>query len=62
MFPITRQSVVYATRSSDPEVRTHAFGTLIASYWKPVYKYVRVTWHLPVEDAKDLTQEFLRGR
>lgn len=32
--------------------------TLIAAYWKPVYKYVRVKRNLAVEDAADFTQEF----
>jgi DNA-directed RNA polymerase specialized sigma24 family protein len=57
-FPATRCSVVRATTSPDPVVRQQAQETLIAAYWKPVYKYLRVQWHLANEDAKDLTQGF----
>jgi len=34
------------------------FETILASYWKPVYKYVRLKWQANNEDAKDLTQGF----
>jgi RNA polymerase sigma factor (sigma-70 family) len=57
-FPLTRHSVVLATRSADPEVWSRAYGTLVAAYWKPVYKYARLEWHLSREDAEDLTQSF----
>jgi len=57
-FPATRHSVLAATRSRDPEERRRAFGVLVASYWKPVYKYLRLRWHAGVEDAEDLTQGF----
>ena len=33
-------------------------GVLIAAYWKPVYKYLRLRWNLDSADAQDLTQEF----
>ncbi len=32
--------------------------TLCSAYWKPVYKYVRLRWNRPIEDAQDLTQGF----
>jgi RNA polymerase sigma factor (sigma-70 family) len=57
-FPATRCSVVRATASPDPVVRKQAQETLVAAYWKPVYKYLRVQWHLANEDAKDVTQGF----
>jgi RNA polymerase sigma factor (sigma-70 family) len=57
-FPATRQSIVEAIRSSDAPTRQRAFDVLVASYWKPVYKYVRLRWHASPEDAEDLTQEF----
>ncbi len=57
-FPATRRSVVLATGSPDAEVRERAFETLIAAYWKPVYKYLRLKWRSPREDAEDLTQGF----
>jgi RNA polymerase sigma factor (sigma-70 family) len=57
-FPPTRRSVILATTSEDPEARSRAFATIIAAYWKPVYKYIRLRWRASNEDAKDLTQEF----
>jgi RNA polymerase sigma factor (sigma-70 family) len=57
-FPATRCSLVRATASPDPAARRQAFEDLIAAYWKPVYKYLRVRWSLNNEDAKDLTQAF----
>jgi RNA polymerase sigma factor (sigma-70 family) len=57
-FPATRWSVIDAARSQDPGERERALETLFAAYWKPVYKYVRVRWNRPAEDAQDLTQGF----
>ena len=31
---------------------------LLAAYWKPVYKYIRLRWTKSSEDAQDLTQDF----
>jgi RNA polymerase sigma factor (sigma-70 family) len=55
-FPPTRWSVIEAARSSDPAEQTRALDTLFAAYWKPIYKYVRLRWNRPAEDAQDLTQ------
>ena len=57
-FPATRWSVIDAARSTDAAERTRAMETLCAAYWKPVYKYVRLRWNRPAEDAQDLTQGF----
>jgi len=57
-FPATRWSVILRTRSDDPAERVQALETVIAGYWKPVYKYIRARWGRSNEDAKDLTQEF----
>jgi len=57
-FPTTRWSAIVAARSDDPDERRRAFDTLIAAYWKPVYKYIRTRWGKSNEDAKDATQEF----
>ncbi len=57
-FPATRHSMVAAMRSPRAEDRRSAFDTLVAAYWKPVFKYVRLKWHAPTEDAADLTQAF----
>lgn len=37
-------------------MRREAFGDLVAGYWKPVYKYVRVRWNFTPEEAEDATQ------
>jgi len=57
-FPVTRLSAIVGTSSSNQEERTRAFEALIAAYWMPVYKYVRIKWNKPSEDARDLTQGF----
>ena len=57
-FPATRLSVVARTRSDDEQTRRLALGILIEAYWKPVYKYLRIKWHLDPDEAADLTQDF----
>ena len=57
-FPETNQSAIVRVRSADEVVRQRAFETILTSYWKPVYKYVRLKWQANNEDAKDLTQGF----
>src|SRR6202048_3219118 len=57
-FPVTRWSVIDAVKSQDPEEHARALDTLFAAYWKPVYKYVRLRWNRPAEDAQDVTQGF----
>jgi RNA polymerase sigma factor (sigma-70 family) len=57
-FPLTRWSVIDAARSGDETERVRAMDTLCAAYWKPVYKYVRLRWNRPADDAQDLTQGF----
>lgn len=57
-FPVTRLSAIVAASSSDQEERTRAFEVLVSAYWMPVYKYVRIKWNKPSEDARDLTQGF----
>jgi len=57
-FPATRRSVIEAVRSIDAEEREHALEALCAAYWKPIYKYIRLRWNRPVDEAQDLTQGF----
>jgi RNA polymerase sigma factor (sigma-70 family) len=57
-FPVTRWSVIDAVKSEDSDEQARALETLFAAYWKPVYKYVRLRWNRPAEDAQDLTQGF----
>ena len=57
-FPVTNHSAIVGARSDDQIVRRRAFDTILASYWKPAYKYIRLKWQADNEDAKDLTQGF----
>lgn len=57
-FPVTNHSAIVAAGSSDKEVRERGFEAILASYWKPAYKYIRIKWQANNEDAKDLTQNF----
>src|SRR5262249_678750 len=34
------------------------YGAMVAVYWKPVYKYIRLKWRIPLDEAQDTTQEF----
>lgn len=57
-FPLTRHSAIHSLRSDDAGTRERAFAAIVASYWKPAYKYLRLQWNRNNEDAKDLTQTF----
>jgi len=57
-FPPTRRSVIEAVGSMDAEERERALETLCAAYWRPIYKYIRLRWNRPAEEAQDLTQGF----
>ena len=57
-FPATRWTVLRGARSEDPQERRSALEVLVAGYWRPVYKYLRLRWRKSDEDAEDLTQEF----
>ena len=57
-FPITSHSAIVAAGSDNQQVRQRALAVIVASYWKPAYKYIRFKWQASNEDAKDLTQGF----
>ena len=57
-FPPTRLSVVARVRSEDADTRRVAHDALVEAYWKPIYKYLRLKWHLSPDAAADATQEF----
>ena len=57
-FPPTRRSVIEAVASKDAEDRESARESLCAAYWKPIYKYIRLGWNRPADEAQDLTQGF----
>ncbi|MBI1827852.1 MAG: sigma-70 family RNA polymerase sigma factor [Planctomycetes bacterium] len=57
-FPLTQRSMIDAIRGDDPLARGCAVQTMVAAYWKPIYKYIRMMWQASNEEAKDLTQGF----
>jgi RNA polymerase sigma factor (sigma-70 family) len=57
-FPPTQLSILVAARSADEDVRRAAWERLVAAYWKPVYKYLRLKCRIDPGEAEDLTQEF----
>ncbi len=57
-FPPTRRSVIEAVGSIDAEERERALEALCAAYWRPIYKYIRLRWNRPAEEAQDMTQGF----
>ena len=54
-FPSTHQSLL---KSAAAGVPGDALDRVIAIYWKPVYRFLRIKFHKSNEDAKDLTQSF----
>ena len=54
-FPSTRLSLLEAAAAGVPN---QALEDVIALYWKPVYRFVRLKFRQDNEDAKDLTQGF----
>lgn len=58
VFPTTRRSVVLSLGSANAEERARAFDTLVALYWKPLYKFARLAWNRSPEDCEDLVQSF----
>ena len=57
-FPATRRSAIVASYSDQPEERRQAFEKIVAAYWKPVHKFIRMRWPQSGADAEDLTQAF----
>ena len=54
-FPSTHVSLIEAAASGLSE---SAMDQVIALYWKPVYRFIRIKFQKSNEDAKDLTQGF----
>jgi len=50
-FPSTQVSLLEATAAG---LSSEAMDRLIALYWKPVYRFIRLKFHKNNEDAKDL--------
>jgi RNA polymerase sigma factor (sigma-70 family) len=57
-FPQTAWSLLARLKDpSDPQVRAF-LNRMLQAYWRPVYKFIRLSWKRPNEEAKDLTQAF----
>ena len=54
-FPSTQVSLLEATAAG---ISSEAMDRVIAVYWKPVYRFIRLKFLKNNEDAKDLTQGF----
>ncbi len=54
-FPSTQLSLLEAVQA---DLTGEALERVIALYWKPVYRFVRLKFRKGNEDAKDLTQGF----
>ena len=54
-FPSTRVSLLEAAASGFSD---SALDEVMAVYWKPVYRFIRLKFQKSNEDAKDLTQGF----
>src|SRR5689334_16405042 len=57
-FPTTRLSVIVEAHAGDDQERRQAWNAVIAAYWKPAYKHVRLRWSKGPADAADLAQAF----
>jgi DNA-directed RNA polymerase specialized sigma24 family protein len=58
LFATTRWTLVIAASGTDEAAKEKALADLCAAYWRPIFAYIRRRGH-GVEQAKDLTQEFL---
>lgn len=56
-FPTTAWSIVQALREGENVQFTVAFNRFVASYWKPIYCFLRARGY-SAQNAEDLTQEF----
>jgi RNA polymerase sigma factor (sigma-70 family) len=57
-FPSTQISLLEAAAGGLSDA---ALDRVIAIYWKPVYRFIRLKFRKNNEDAKDLTQSFFAG-
>ncbi len=59
VFPETRWSRLLSAVNSDSQVNRNALQELCLRYWKPVFAFVRSIRSVGIDEAKDLTQDFL---
>ena len=55
-FPSTCWDIL--NRAQERKDAAADLNAVAQRYWRPVYRFIRAVWKRPVEDAKDLTQEF----
>src|SRR5439155_26374737 len=55
----TGLSLVARLGGDERDVRIAAFDRVVELYWKPIYKYLRLSHRKSTDDAKDLTQSLL---
>src|SRR5215831_193175 len=58
-FQTTHWTLVLTARDAEDTAAREALGSLCATYWYPLYAFVRRQGASP-EEAEDLTQEFFR--
>ena len=56
-FPTTRHSLIRSAAGGGT-LACEALDAIVAVYWKPAYKHVRIRWKRSNEEAKDLVQGF----
>ena len=56
-FPTTRSSLIQSAAGTGAPA-SEALEAILAVYWKPAYKHVRIRWKRSNEGAKDLVQGF----
>jgi len=56
-FPTTRHSLIRSAARAGAPAR-EALDAIMAVYWKPAYKHVRIQWRRSNDEAKDLVQGF----
>jgi RNA polymerase sigma factor (sigma-70 family) len=57
-LPETIWETIRRVGAASTGVRREGLAELFLLYWKPIYYYIRASWHKSNEDAKDLTQAF----
>jgi DNA-directed RNA polymerase specialized sigma24 family protein len=57
-FPTTRHSALFGLKSPHEAERVRSLELVAGTYWRPVYKYVRLRWHKAPAEAEEATQAF----
>lgn len=57
-FPETAWSCILSCPDPRSSTRQERLDRLCSLYWRPVYRFIRASWGVPIEDAKDLAQGF----